>query len=175
MAVVQILWPITFLRMLAARSMATCEVCRTYYRWGHFVEEYANSDPFLTLTETGILWEDGDWPILVPYSNVVGVLVRQKYQFWETGGGRSYPWHPPFRLEITFRVPDGDQSYSRWRASSLDLSIESEEERARRQLRRLNIWPAKVQGGLFSLVRFGKALQQELVTREIEPSMEGFL
>ena len=150
-----------------------CFLCWLVSRWGHQIEEYYNAKPLLRLTENGVVYEDGCAPVEYGWADISGVVMfrRNNIPPWRTDGSTEIA--PPYWLAVSVRDPnykkddgaafrEGDSYAERSRRPEGGAEIEMEGVRA------ITIWPRQVVGGLFSLMRFAKELQRQLVLRANE-------
>ena len=121
-----------------------CALCTFCWWWGHHLEEWVSRKTLFRVTDTGLHYEDGGRPMLYGWSEIEGVALhrRNPIPLWRTDGDIK-TGTPPFWLAITVR------------------------ERGKRtdDLRTICVWPRQVRGGLFSLMRFAKELQLQLLER----------
>lgn len=123
-----------------------CALCTFCWWWGHHLEEWISRKAIFQITDAGLRYEDGGKPIHYRWSDIQGVVLhrRSPIPFWRTDGDVK-TGKPPFWLAITLR--EGGKS------------DDKEEPRT------ICVWPRQVVGGLYSLMRFAKELQRQLIER----------
>lgn len=150
-----------------------CFLCWLVSRWGHQIEEYYNAKPILQITDNGIVYEDGCEPVEYGWAEITGVVMfrRNNIPPWRTDGSTEIA--PPYWLAVSVRDPDyepddgavfreEDRYSQRSRRPEGGVEIQTEGVRA------ITVWPRQVVGGLFSLMRFAKELQRQLIRRADE-------
>jgi hypothetical protein len=117
-----------------------CAVCIFCSWWGHHLEEWVNRKPMFRITNDGIRYEDGGKPVTYRWADISGIALHRRgtVPFWKTGG-EIKTGTPRFWLELSVVQVPGHQP------------------------RPYCVWPRQVVGGLWSLVRFAKEPQRQLV------------
>lgn len=161
------LWFSKLLFPVAVMSMRinACFVCALLYRWSEHIEEGLQSKPLLQLADFGLLYENGGEPDAYDWKDIYGVTLHRRNRIppWKTGG--SVVVTPPYWLTVTVRdldPPDHEKPAERGYVVPFDEDpmLDDDEPAVA-----ICVWPRQVRGGLFSLVRFAKMLQLELVRR----------
>lgn len=121
-----------------------CAICVFCSWWGHHLEEWARRKPLFQITDSGLRYEDGGKSIEYAWSDIQGIALLRKNDipFWRTDGSTELG-EPRFWLSITVR--------------------ERGKKAGQEAMRTICVWPRQVVGGLLSLMRFGKTLQQRLI------------
>jgi hypothetical protein len=123
-----------------------CALCVFCWWWGHHLEEWVSRKNLFHITDSGLHYEDGGKPMHFGWSDIEAISLHRRTgspPLWRTDGDIK-TGKPPFWLSITVRGPTqqaGDQS------------------------RTICVWPRQVKGGLFSLMRFARELQAQLIER----------
>ncbi|HEX6740631.1 MAG TPA: hypothetical protein VF079_02400, partial [Sphingomicrobium sp.] len=126
--------------------------------------EWLNGKPLLRIAPDGLEHEDGGEAEFIPWSEVLGVALcrRNPIPPWRTNG--SIEIAPPFWLTIAVRDhserPDDEDGKTRGYVVPYDVD---ESTAAEVPTRALCFWPRQVKGGLWSLVRFARELQGNLI------------
>lgn len=123
---------------VGATPFHPCALCIFCLRWGHHVEEWIGRKRLFQITATGLRFEDGGRAHDYQWSDISDIVLRRRNRtpIWRTNGN-IHPASPAFWLSVTVRE-GGD-------------------------FRTICVWPRQVVGGLFSLMRFAKELQRQLI------------
>ena len=184
----KLFWPI-----LIVGIRFSCAICVLLSRWGNHFEEWLNCKPLLQITDYGLRYEDGCEPVEFGWSDIVGISLHRKnwIPFWKTDGGSGFG--PPFWLAISVRgapkrlrsndgyvdrskyLSDDGAASSNQKPERIDFGTDGYVDRgqysavattggaADEDITTICVWPRQIVVGLFSLVRFAKELQRQLI------------
>lgn len=149
---------------------APCAVCYLMTRWVNHIEEWTGAKPILQITDQGLTCEDGEEAVEYGWSEIVGVVMhrRNPVPLWRTGGALEIA--PPYWLSVSVRdsdyqSDDGAVFEETSRYVDRRRRPEGADEAEAEGVRSIILWPRQVRGGLFSLMRFAKELQLQLLDR----------
>lgn len=150
---------------LVSLRINLCGICVVFNRWVEHAAEGANATPLLQITDFGLQYENGGEPDAYDWKDIYGVTLHRRNRIppWKTGG--SVVVTPPFWLTVTVRDLNPakvERPAERGYVVPFDEVLANDDDEPAIAI---CVWPRQIRGGLFSLVRFAKALQVELVRR----------